>query len=306
MRYVDAEGLSCSVIGLGTWQFGSREWGYGVRYATVTAVEILHRAIELGVNFIDTAEMYGFGASERIIGDALEGKVDGVVLATKFFPLIPLPAFLVDHAYRSARRLKVDVIDLYQIHFPNPAVPIREQVKGLKVLLDRGVVRHVGVSNFSLAQWREAEDVLERPIVSNQVHLSLLSMRPLEELVPWAQAQGRMVIAYSPLEQGVLTGKFSPDNRPGGFRRVANRNFSRGMLERVRPLLGLMSELAKAKNASPSEVALAWIIAHPQVIAIPGASSLAQLEHNVSAADLELSRDEIDALTDVARRVKTR
>ncbi|MGC8481790.1 MAG: aldo/keto reductase, partial [Acidimicrobiales bacterium] len=206
--------MSCSAIGLGTWQFGSREWGYGVRYATVTAVEILHRAIELGVNFIDTAEMYGFGASERIIGDALEGKVGGVVLATKFFPIVPVSPLLVDHAYRSARRLKVDVIDLYQIHFPNPVVPLREQVKGLRVLLDRGVVRHVGVSNFSLTQWREAEDALEHPIVSNQVHLSLLNMRPLDEIVPWAQANGRMVIAYSPLEQGVLTGKFSPDNRP--------------------------------------------------------------------------------------------
>src|SRR5258708_38142594 len=128
MRYLTVNGARVSVIGLGTWQFGSKDWGYGADYASNEAGPILHRALDLGVNLIDTAEIYGRNESERIVGRAIAGRRDEVFLATKLFPLMPLASIAERHGRASARRLGIDVIDLYQIHFPNPIVPISQQM----------------------------------------------------------------------------------------------------------------------------------------------------------------------------------
>ncbi|HEV8298146.1 MAG TPA: aldo/keto reductase, partial [Acidimicrobiales bacterium] len=123
MRYVEVGGLRVSAIGLGTWQFGSFEWGYGRGYANDEAGKIVARALDLGITLIDTAEMYAFGRSERIVGEAIRGRRDSVVLATKLFPVLPLAPIVEQRARSSAARLGVDTIDLYQIHWPNPIVP---------------------------------------------------------------------------------------------------------------------------------------------------------------------------------------
>lgn len=299
MRYVEVLGTSLSSIGLGTWQFGSKEWGYGAEYALITSQDILRRAIELGVNFIDTAEFYGNGSSESIIGESLTVDDGDVVVGTKFFPAVPLPSVLVSHAYRSARRLRRDVIDLYQLHFPNPVVPLTTQVRGLGVLLDRGVVRQVGVSNFSLSRWQRAEKELGAPIYSNQVHFSLLSTTPMNEMISWAAANDRLIIAYSPLEQGILSGKYMEGARPKGFRRWSKK-FSSSRLNRAMPLLALLGEIAERKHVKRSQIALAWLISFPNVVVIPGASSVTQLEQNVASAGLELSSSERADLTEGA------
>src|SRR3954447_11653812 len=145
MRYVEAGGVRLSAIGLGTWQFGSREWGYGSDYAGNEAVAITRRALDLGINLIDTAEAYAFGKSERIVGQAIAGRRDDAFLATKLLPVMPLAPIVVDRATRSARRLGVDAIDLYQVHWPNPVVPDRFAMDGLRRLLDDGVIRNAGV-----------------------------------------------------------------------------------------------------------------------------------------------------------------
>lgn len=299
MRYVEVLGTNLSSIGLGTWQFGSKEWGYGAEYALITSQDILRRAIELGVNFIDTAEFYGNGSSESIIGESLTVEDESVFIATKFFPAVPLPSVLISHAYRSAQRLNREVIDLYQLHFPNPTVPLATQVKGLGVLLDRGVVRQVGVSNFSLTRWEQAEKELGGPIYSNQVHFSLLSTAPMNEMISWAAANDRLVIAYSPLEQGILSGKYMQGARPKGFRRWS-RKFSSSRLNRAMPLLTLLGEIAERKDIKRSQVALAWLIGFPNVVVIPGASSVTQLEENVASAEVELSSAERADLTEGA------
>jgi aryl-alcohol dehydrogenase-like predicted oxidoreductase len=188
MRSVAVEGLErpISKIGLGTWQFGSREWGYGKDYADGEAGRIVRRALELGVTLFDSAEIYGFGASERILGAALGERRTEVVLATKLFPLAPLPAVVRHRARASARRLGVDRIDLYQIHWPNPIVPLGQTMRGLRELVDAGVVAEVGVSNFDLARWKRAEEELGRRVLSDQVQYSLLARGPERELIPWA------------------------------------------------------------------------------------------------------------------------
>ncbi|MEI4276949.1 aldo/keto reductase [Klenkia terrae] len=301
MRFLDVDGLGpVSRIGLGTWQFGSREWGYGDDYADAGATAIVRRALELGVTLFDTAEVYGPGKSERILGAALGADRDDVVLASKVLPVAPFPKLVRKAWQGSAQRLGVRRIPLYQVHQPNPVVPDTVTMKGMGALLDEGRIGAVGVSNYSLERWRAADAALGRPVVSNQVDFSLAAAGPLEDLVPFAEAEDRVVIAYSPLAQGLLGGKYGVDNRPGGVRAM-NKLFGTENLRRVEPLLELLREVAAAHRVEPAQVALAWLLSLPRVIAIPGASSVEQLEFNVAAADLELAADEQAALTTAAR-----
>jgi aryl-alcohol dehydrogenase-like predicted oxidoreductase len=304
MRYVEIDGVRISAIGLGTWQFGSREWGYGAAYAAHEAPALVRRALELGVTLIDTAEVYAFGESERIVARGLAAAgpdlAAGAFVATKLLPILPLPSIMASRAAGSRDRLEVAAIDLYQLHWPNPIVPARTQAAGLRRVLDAGIARHVGVSNHGLGRWRALETALRRPVISNQVRFSLASPSPRWELVPYAAERERLIIAHSPLAQGLLAAD-DPAGRRTGARRM-NPLFRDEALRRARPLLTAVREIAAAHGATPAQVALAWVIAHPNTAAIPGARTLEQLEQNAAAADLVLTPDELDRLTGKAER----
>ena len=301
MQYLDVDGVGrVSRIGLGTWQFGSREWGYGDDYAAGPAGDIVRRALAMGVTLFDTAEVYGLGKSERILGEALGDERADVAVASKVFPVAPFPAVLRQRERGSARRLQLDRIPLYQIHQANPVVPDSVIMPGMRSLLDSGDIGAAGVSNYSLARWKKADAALGRPVISNQVDFSLARPGALEDLVPFAERENRIVIAYSPLAQGLLGGRYGLDNRPGGVRAI-NSLFGTENLRRVEPLLQTVRDVATEVGAKPAQVALAWLISLPGVVAIPGASSVEQLEFNVAAADIELSADSRDALTAAAR-----
>jgi aryl-alcohol dehydrogenase-like predicted oxidoreductase len=302
MRYVEVGGVRLSAIGLGTWQFGSREWGYGNDYAESTAVDITRRALDLGINLIDTAEIYAFGRSERIVGRAIEGRRDEAFIATKVFPVMPLSPVVQQRGIASAARLGVDRIDLYQVHWPNPLVPVSTTMHGMSALQHTGIVTHVGVSNFSLGGWKQAEKDLGGPVLSNQVEYSLVKRKPERDLVSWAQANDRIIIAYSPLAQGLLSARYDVNNRPSGGVRAGNALFLPENLERAQPLIEALREIAAAHDATPAQVALAWLIRKPNVVAIPGASRVEQLERNAEAADLELSDDDDARLTEASDR----
>jgi aryl-alcohol dehydrogenase-like predicted oxidoreductase len=290
MKYLQVGGVRLSAIGLGTWQFGSTEWGYGAEYNSVEAGKIVRRALDLGVNLVDTAEFYGFGRSERIVGQAIRGRREEVFLATKIFP-IGLPFMTHWRARRSARRLGVDRIDLYQLHWPSPLFPPRATMPRMRRLVEQGLVAHVGVSNHNLAQWQEAERALGGPVLSNQVLFNLVDRGPERELVPWAQQSGRVIIAYSPLGQGLLSGKYE-DSPPSNLVRRRRSSFSASNRARLAPLIAALREIGDRHSATPAQVSLAWLIRKPNVVAIPGASSVHQLEENVASADIVLSDDE--------------
>jgi len=260
----------------------------------------VHRARELGVTLFDTAEAYGFGASERILGEALGADRDRVVVASKLFPVAPFPPMIRRSALASARRLQLRRIPLYQVHQPNPVVPDSVIMPGMRALLDDDRIGAVGVSNYSLARWRQADAALGRPVISNQVQFSLAHPGPLQDMVPFAEQENRIVIAYSPLAQGLLGGKYSADNRPGGVR-MLNPLFVRENLHRAAPLLNTVREVAAAHDVQPVQVALAWLLSLPRVVVIPGASSVEQLECNVAAAELELDANSQTALTHAAQ-----
>jgi aryl-alcohol dehydrogenase-like predicted oxidoreductase len=305
MRYVETGGLRLSVIGLGTWQFGSREWGYGATYASDTAPAIVRRAIELGVTLIDTAEIYGFGRSERIVGEAIRGRREGLIIASKLVPAMPIPSVVGWQVRGSLRRLGIDALDLYQAHFPNPFVSPRSTMAPMRTLLEEGLVRHVGVSNYSLGRWRAAERGLGHPVLTNQVRFSLAAPMPHWELVPYAKEEGRVVIAYSPLGQGLLGGSHALNGPAPTDMRGRTRLFRPRSLRNAEPLLAALRDTAAAHAATPAQVALAWLIGHGNVVAIPGARTVAQLEENVAAAELELSGAETERLTAAAVRFES-
>ena len=305
MRYLDAGTTpKISKIGLGTWQFGAREWGYGEKYAGQEAQQIVSRAIDLGVTLFDTAEIYGFGRSERILGAALGERRASVFLATKLFPLVPVAPVVEQRAVASANRLGTRLLDLYQVHQPNPLVRDGTIMRGMNALQRVGLVGEVGVSNYSLARWQAAEEALGHRVLSNQVRYSLADRSPEDELLPFAAGRGRIIIAYSPLAQGLLSGRYDRTSRPANRVRAGNPLFLPENLERAGDLIGVLREVAGAHRASPAQIALAWVIRHPAVTAIPGASSVAQLESNAAAADIDLADDEYEALRAASARFR--
>ena len=307
MRYLSTDtdtDTKISRIGLGTWQFGSREWGYGESYARQEAHAIVRRAVELGVTLFDTAEIYGFGRSERVLGDALGEDRESVFLATKIFPVVPVAPVVEQRAVASANRLGARRLDLYQVHRPHPLVRDGTIMRGMRALQRVGLVGEVGVSNYSLERWRAAEKALGSRVLSNQVRYNLVDRSPERDLLPFAESTGHVVIAYSPLAQGLLTGKYDRARRPANRIRAVSPLFLPDNLERAGDLIAALREVADVHSATPAQIALAWVIHRPGVVAIPGASSVGQLESNAAAADIELADGEYQALDDASVRFR--
>jgi aryl-alcohol dehydrogenase-like predicted oxidoreductase len=305
MRYLSVGTTTrLSRIGLGAWQFGSREWGYGQSYAGQEARAIVRRAVELGVTLFDTAELYGYGRSERILGEAIGEDRESVFLATKIFPLLPVAPVVEQRAVASANRLGTRRLDLYQVHQPNPVVRDGTIMRGMRALQRVGLVSEVGVSNYSLDRWRAAEQALGSRVLSNQVRYNLVDRSPEPDLLPFAESTGHIVIAYSPLAQGLLSGRYHRDNRPANRIRAASPLFLPENLDRAGDLIATLREVADAHSATPAQIALAWVIHRPAVVAIPGASSVEQLESNVAAASIDLTEDEYQVLHAAATRFR--
>ena len=252
----------------------------------------------------DTAEIYGFGRSERILGEAIGEDRESVFLATKIFPLLPVAPVVEQRAVASANRLGTRRLDLYQVHQPNPVVRDGTIMRGMRALQRVGLVAEVGVSNYSLERWRAAEHALGSRVLSNQVRYSLVDRSPERDLLPFAESTGHVVIAYSPLAQGLLSGKYHRGSRPVNRVRAASPLFLPENLDRAGDLIAVLREVADAHSATPAQIALAWVIHRPAVVAIPGASSVEQLESNVAAASIDLTEDEYQALHAAATRFR--
>ena len=289
MKYLLMGGSLVSAVGLGTWQFGEAGWGWGSELDYEEAIKIVHRALELGVNFFDTAEVYGNGKSEEILGEALSGAREQAFIATKVAP--PLrPDRIMRSAMDSLQRLKIETIDLYQLHAPDRNVPLDRTMRALRKLLDEGYIRQVGVSNFNLKQWQQAEEVLGSSIISNQVQYHLLN-RQARNLIPYAHETDKIITAFSPLAQGLLSGKYGFDNVPQDLR--ANFGiFNNDNLRRAPDILKVLNEVAEHHVSTPAQVALAWLMLDSQVMVIPGARTIEQLELNAGSSDLKLTPGE--------------
>ncbi len=307
--------LRVAPLGVGAWAWGTKLfWGYGGDYDRKDVGEAFRASLKSGVRLFDTAEIYGNGASERIIGEILrEGDFEErPLIATKFAPL-PYrldPRSLLKALDGSLRRLGLESVDLYQIHFPSPLLRMEGLMDALAEAVKEGKAANVGVSNFSAAQMRRAHDRLAShgiPLASNQVHYSLLYRAPeTNGVLPACRELGVTLIAYSPLEQGLLTGRYAPGARPVGMVRRFSRNFGRANLEKIEPLLSAMRRIAEAREKTPAQVALNWLITQQDVLAIPGAKNESQARQNAGALGWSLSPREVGELDQVSRDVSAR
>jgi aryl-alcohol dehydrogenase-like predicted oxidoreductase len=301
-----ADELNVVPLGVGAWAWGtSRLWGYGKEYDRSDVGGAFRASMAEGITLFDTAEMYGNGASERIIGEILrEGDFEGrPVIATKFAPL-PYrfsAKSLLSAVDKSLQRLGVETIDLYQIHFPNPILKINSLMDALAETVKAGKVRRVGVSNYDADQMQRAYDRLAShgmSLASNQVEYSLLQRAPETNGVLEASRDlGVTLIAYSPIAKGLLTGKYGPGgDRPSGLVRRMGRAFSEQNLNKIEPVVNILREIGKAHNKEPAQVALNWLITQRNVFPIPGAKSDLQARQNAGALGWEMTDEEAEKL----------
>jgi aryl-alcohol dehydrogenase-like predicted oxidoreductase len=307
--------IQVSPIGLGCWQFSGGQGLVG-RYWPVLAPsvvkDIVETSLEAGVNWFDTAEAYGGGASEKALAGALRelGRKPGeVVVATKWMPVLRTARSIPRTIDRRLEALGEYPIDLYQIHNPYSVSSLEAQLREMAALHKSGKIRAIGVSNFSAEQMRRAHRLLADegiPLASNQVRYNLVH-RLIEGngVLEAARELGVTIIAYSPLAQGILGGAYHEDphrirERPGMRKRL--RAFRPEHLEQTRALVEQLRRIGEAHGASPAEVALAWLIrAHEDaVVAIPGATSAEQARRNAAAMSLQLEDEELEALTQSA------
>jgi aryl-alcohol dehydrogenase-like predicted oxidoreductase len=293
-----ATDLRVSPLGIGAWQWGDRFfWGYGSGYGDADLQNAFELALGAGINFIDTAEIYGPHTSERKLGEWLRTRQ--VVIATKFFPL-PWRWRRGDlrRALRgSLRRLGRARVDLYQTHWPFGPGAIETWMEAMADAASDGLIRAVGVSNYNVEQTKRAYEALSKrglALASNQIEYSLLRRSPERSgLLKLCRDLGVTVIAYSPLAKGVLSGKYTPDHPPPGLRR---RRYDRERLAAAQPLLGLMKEIGQAHGGkTPSQVALNWLIVKG-ALPIPGAKNVKQAQDNAGAMGWRLTEAETAAL----------
>lgn len=297
-RVLGGSGPEVSAIGLGCMGLS---YGYGPATDRQDAIRLIRAAHERGVTFFDTAEAYGPGLNEEVVGEALEPVRDAVVIATKFGFKDGVPAEGLDSrperiaqvADEALKRLRTDRIDLFYQHRVDPNVPMEDVAGAVKKLIEAGKVRHFGLSEAGVESIRRAHAV--QPIAALQSEYSLWWREPEAEILPLLEELGIGFVPFSPLGKGFLTGKIDADTAfaDGDFRRIVPR-FSPEALRANRALLDLVGEIAAARGVTPAQIALAWLLAQrPWIVPIPGTTKLHRLEENLGAADVALTAGDL-------------
>ena len=304
LRTLGKSEISISPIIMGTWQAGRDMWTDIDDAETTRAIQA---AIDAGVTTIDTAAVYGKGHSERVVGKAVGARRSEVVLATKVFADQLKHDQVMAACERSLTNLGTDYIDLYQIHWPSgafnsPVVPIEETMGALNTLKEQGKIRAIGVSNFSRSQLQEA--MTFGRIESLQPPYSLFWRHVEKDAMPLCQENALSILAYSPMAQGILTGKFGPDHRfKRGDHRRANRLFQEPLYSRVQAALSALKPIADRHNITLGQLALAWVIAQPGSCAIAGARNERQALENAHAGSVSLTKEDLDEMDRIGRPV---
>lgn len=302
------EGLEVAEIGLGCMGMSAFYAGADEREATAT----IRRALDLGVTMLDTADMYGAGANERLVGRAIAGRREQVVIATKFGQVRgpagePLgvrgdPEYVHEACDASLERLGVESIDLYYQHRVDPKVPIEETVGAMGELVAAGKIRHLGLSEAAAATVRRAHAA--HPIAALETEYSLWTRGVEDEILPTVRELGIGFVAYSPLGRGFLTGRFRrPEDVPGDDSRRGHPRFQGENFDRNLVLVDRVREIAVDKGVEPGQLALAWVLHRgDDIVPIPGTSRRAHLEQNLAAAQIELGAEELARLDEAAPR----
>ncbi len=303
-------GMDITLIGFGSWAVGGSGWaGAWGPQDDEEAIGAIRRAVELGMNWVDTAAVYGLGHSEELVARALDGlpEADRPYVFTKC-SLVWDESSEVHNVLKkdsvkrecedSLRRLQTDVIDLYQIHWPIPDEDIEEGWAAMAELKDEGKVRHIGVSNFDVSQMRRCEEIA--PVETLQPPYNMLDRDIEENILPYCEENGIGVIVYSPMKSGLLTGKMTPErveNMPDDDWRKTHPDFNEPKLSYNLKLVELLREIGDSHDAFPAEVAIAWTLRHPAVTAaIVGGRGPAQVDGIIGAADLDLTEKDLNRI----------
>lgn len=306
-RTLGQDGLEVSAIGLGC--MGMSEF-YAGRDNEQESIRTIHRALDLGVTLLDTADMYGVGRNEELVGKAIKGRRNDVVLATKFgavrgangeyLGVSGRPEYVKSACEASLKRLGVDHIDLYYQHRVDPDTPIEETIGAMAELVREGKVRYIGMSEATASTIRKAHAV--HPITALQTEYSLWSREVEDENLPVCRELGIGFVPYSPLGRGFLTGQIqkyedlAPDDYRRSLPRFQGENFAKNL-----ELVEQVNELAKQKGCKPSQLALAWLLAQGHdIVPIPGTKRIAYLEENLAALDVEIIKEELELLERIA------
>jgi aryl-alcohol dehydrogenase-like predicted oxidoreductase len=311
-RKLGSSGLEVSAIGLGCM---GMSFGYGPPKDKQDMISLLHAAVERGVTFFDTAEVYGPFTNEELVGEGLAPFRERVVIATKFgFKLDPKsgrsvgvdsrPEHIKEVAEASLKRLRTDVIDLFYQHRVDPEVPIEDVAGAVKELIEQGKVKHFGLSEAGVQTIRRAHAV--QPVTALQNEYSLWWRRPEEEVLPVLEELGIGFVPFSPLGRGFLTGKMNENTTfdSSDLRNTLPR-FTPEARKANQALVDLLGEIAKPKNATPAQIALAWLLEQkPWIVPIPGTTKLQRLEENVGAVEIELTRDDLREIESAASQIE--
>jgi aryl-alcohol dehydrogenase-like predicted oxidoreductase len=310
-RKLGKSGLEVSAVGLGCM---GMSFGYGPPKDKQEMIGVLRKAVELGVTFFDTAEVYGPFTNEELVGEALAPFREQVVIATKFgFKLDPesgrsigvdsRPEHIREVAEASLKRLKTNVIDLFYQHRVDPDIPIEDVAGAVKKLIRQGKVKHFGLSEPGVQTIRRAHAV--QPITAIQNEYSLWWRRPEQEVLPALEELGIGFVPYSPLGRGFLTGKIDADTtfESSDFRNTLPR-FTSEARKTNQALVDLLGDVAKRKNATSAQIALAWLLAQkPWIVPIPGTTKMKRLEENIGAAEVELTQDDLREIETAASKI---
>ena len=304
LRNLGQSEIQISSIIMGLWQAGKEMW-VGIDDKETT--QAVRAAVEAGITTFDTAEAYGKGHSEQILASASSDIRDKLIYATKVFANHLKYDQVLDACHRSLKNLQTDYIDLYQIHWPSGSfgfdeVPIGETMGALNELKQQGKIRSIGVSNFSRRQLQEAAEYGQ--IDSLQPPYSLFWRQVEEDAMSFCVEEKITILAYSPMAQGLLTGKFGPDHAfARGDVRANNRLFQPDIYARVQEAIAKLRPMAERKGITLGQLALAWVAWHPETCAIAGARNAGQADENAKAGDLVLTADEVSEIDEVGRGV---
>ncbi|RJQ86872.1 MAG: aldo/keto reductase [Desulfobacteraceae bacterium] len=303
-RQIGRSGIHVSAVIMGTWQAGKAMWSGIDDNQTQRA---MRAALDAGVTAFDTAEVYGNGHSERMVAKALSDVRDRIVLATKVFSNHLQYEQIIEACHLSLKNLNTHYIDLYQVHWPpgsfgHPAVPLEEIMRAMIHLKDQGKIRAIGVSNFNRRQMEEIAQY--GPIESLQPPYSLFWRAVEREETPYCREKDMTILAYSPMAQGLLTGKFGPDHKfARGDHRSTNRLFQPAHFTRVQAAVAQLRPIADKYGLSLGQLALAWVIAQPGTCAIAGARNSEQATQNAAAGRISLGEEDLQAMDRIGRTV---
>jgi aryl-alcohol dehydrogenase-like predicted oxidoreductase len=312
-RKLGNSNLEVSALGLGCM---GMSFGYGAAHDEKEMISLLHAAVDRGITFFDTAEVYGPFTNELLVGKALYPIRDKVVIATKFgFNLNPdgspgwqglnsRPEHIKEVAESSLKRLNIDSIDLFYQHRVDPDVPIEDVAGAVKELIQEGKVKHFGLSEAGAGTIRRAHAI--QPVTALQSEYSLWWRKPEAEVIPTLEELGIGLVPYSPLGKGFLTGKMDQNTKlgEGDFRSTLPR-FTPQAMKANQAFVELLSSIAKQKNATPAQIALAWLLAQkPWIVPIPGTTKLSRLEENLGSVSVELTTDDLNEIETAASNIK--